>query len=98
MLLRNSLLALVATATVIGVSLVDNAFRSDEAAQARPQVMVGETAMPGRLHVISHPGRYGLGPELPGSIYAVVDGMLVRIDPDTREIQSVIRRVDRILD
>ena len=45
MLLRNSLLALVATATVIGVSLVDNGFRSDEAAQARPQVMVGETAM-----------------------------------------------------
>ena len=98
MLLRNSLLALVATATVIGVSLVDNGFRSDEAAQALPQVMVGETAMPGRLHVISHPGRYGLGPELPGSIYAVVDGMLVRIDPDTREIQSVIRRVERILD
>ena len=98
MLLRNSLLAIVATVTVIGLSLISNGLRSDEAAQARPQVMVGETAMPGRMHVISHPGRYGLGPELPGSIYAVVDGMLVRIDPNSREIQSVIRRVDRILD
>ena len=98
MLLRNSLLALVATATVTGISLIGGGLRSDESAQARPQVMVGETAMPGRLHIISHPGRYGLGPELPGSIYAVVDGMLVRIDPDTREIQSVIRRIDHILD
>lgn len=98
MLLRNSLLALVATATVIGASLFDGDLRSDEAAVTGPRVMVGDTAGPGQLHVISHPGRYGLGPELPGSIYAVVDGMLVRIDPDTREIQSVIRRIDRILD
>uniref|UniRef100_UPI00351A8736 hypothetical protein n=1 Tax=uncultured Paracoccus sp. TaxID=189685 RepID=UPI00351A8736 len=80
------------------MSLVDDGLRSNEAAEARTEVMVGETAMPGRLHVISHPGRYGLGPDLPGSIYGVVDGMLVRIDPNTREIQSVIRRVDRILD
>ena len=40
---------------------------------------------------IEHPGRYGLGTNLPGSRYAIVDGHLVRVDPDTMQLQSILR-------
>ncbi|MFD2814385.1 hypothetical protein ACFSYD_07710 [Paracoccus aerius] len=41
---------------------------------------------------IEQPGRYGLGTEPRGSRYAIVQGHLVRVDADTMELQSVLRK------
>lgn len=95
---RNSLLALIAVTITTGTAFIDGIFVGDAAAQSKGQVVIGEVVPASKIHIISHPGRYGLGPELPGSQYAIVDNMLVRLDPKTHEIQSIIRRVDKILD
>lgn len=61
-------------------------------------VQIGEVVSPERLHIISRPGRYGLGPEIPGSDYAIVGNLLIRVNAETRQVQSIIRRVEGILD
>lgn len=67
-------------------------------AQAEQAVVVGQPAPADKLHIVTEPGRYGLGPELPGSHYAVVGDQLIRIDAKTNVVQSIIRKVDGILD
>ena len=66
--------------------------------QGKGNVEIGETVPADKLHIVTEPGHYGLGPELPGSHYAIVGNMLVRIDAESGAVQSVIRKVDRILD
>ncbi|SNR26890.1 hypothetical protein EYF88_00130 [Paracoccus sediminis] len=44
------------------------------------------------VRFIDQPGRYGLGKDLADSRYAIVGGHLVRIDPDTMQVKSVLRR------
>lgn len=68
------------------------------AAQGGAAVEIGQTVPAEKLHIVTEPGRYGLGPELPGSHYAVVDNFLVRIDAETGAVQSIIRKVDGIRD
>lgn len=67
-------------------------------AQGGAAVEIGQTVPAEKLHIVTEPGRYGLGPELPGSHYAVVDNLLVRIDAKTGAVQSIIRKVDGIRD
>ena len=47
---------------------------------------------------IERPGYYGLGSELRGSRYAISDGHLVRVDPDSLRVQSVLRTNVRSVD
>ena len=67
-------------------------------AKAQPAVEIGQVVPKGQLHIVTEPGRYGLGPELPGSHYAVVGDLLIRIDAKTGVVQSIIRKVDGIRD
>lgn len=69
---------------------------SARAKTARPQV--GDVPAPGSYHVIRQPGRYGLGPELPGSRYALIAGLLVRIDARSGKILSILRPQREVLD
>ncbi|MFD1795426.1 hypothetical protein FQV27_05390 [Paracoccus aurantiacus] len=98
MLIRNSFFTLAAAAALLGASLIGNATLGDELHKSAGKVTVGEAVEADEIHLISHPGRYGLGPDLSGSRYAIVSGMLVRINPKTLKVQSVIRRVEKILD
>lgn len=50
------------------------------------------------LHIVTSPGLYGLGPDLPGSRYGVVAGHLIRFDPQTHRTLSVLRRESRLMD
>ncbi len=50
------------------------------------------------LHVVSRPGLYGIGIAPRGSQYGIIDHRLVRFNPQTMQIQSVIRMVDQIRD
>ncbi|WP_142662449.1 hypothetical protein [Paracoccus laeviglucosivorans] len=62
----------------------------------RPQV--GERISPENLHRISRPGLYGISKSPDGSDYGVLEGRLIRYDPHTMQVQSIIREVDQILD
>lgn len=50
------------------------------------------------VHLITQPGRYGLGSEQSQSRYAIIDETLVRVDAKTLKVLSVMRKPVRILD
>lgn len=58
-----------------------------------PQVQVGQPIDPALLHDISRPGLYGINRLPEGSRYGVLKGQLIRYDPATMHVQSVIRPV-----
>lgn len=64
----------------------------------RPSVQVGETYKASKVHIVTEPGRYGLGNPPEDSKYAVIDNYLVRVDAKSTKVLSVIRLVDKILD
>ncbi|MFN3273128.1 MAG: hypothetical protein ACK41U_00490 [Paracoccus sp. (in: a-proteobacteria)] len=68
---------------------------ADEAARI---VTVGSIIDPANLHIVTLPGRYGLGSHLPGSQYGVVAGHLVRFDPLTHRTLSILRRAPQVMD
>ncbi len=64
----------------------------------RPSLQVGERYDPSKVHLVTEPGRYGLGTPPQGSQYAVIDSYLVRVEPGSMKVLSVIRLVNEILD
>ena len=52
---------------------------------------VGDDLDPARLHVITRPGLYGLNRTAPGDRFGIVEGLLVRFDPVTMRLKSIIR-------
>ncbi|MDB6180550.1 hypothetical protein [Paracoccus fistulariae] len=70
------------------------------AAAAAPPVSVvaGEAPPADAIHFINKPGAYGLGPEIPGSRYAIVAGKLVRLDSKTNKVLSILRANVAIVD
>lgn len=68
-----------------------------------PEVESGEfgvgDALPAEdIHVISKPGLYGLGPEPANSKYAIAHDKLIRIDPESGKVLSILRSQAQILD
>lgn len=59
---------------------------------------VGDVLPEADVHIVTSPGVYGLGPEPPGSRYAVAHGMLIRVDAETTKVLSVLREQARPLD
>lgn len=59
---------------------------------------VGTRLDPAKLHQVKRPGLYGISQSPKGSAYGVVKGRLIRFDPDSLQVQSIIREVDQILD
>ncbi|MDQ1899448.1 hypothetical protein RAH32_03180 [Paracoccus sp. WLY502] len=64
-----------------------NATRAETRSLMPGDILPAET-----VDFIERPGIYGLGSELPGSRYAIVDGHLVRVNPNTMQLQSILRR------
>lgn len=65
---------------------------------AKGAVQVGEVLRLGNIHIITRPGRYGLGDPPPGDRYAIVNGRLIRVDENSGKVRSILRVVDAILD
>ena len=63
-----------------------------------PAVLVGDRLIPEQVHVLAEPGRYGLGPQIRGSRYGIAEGHLIRFDPDSLQVQSVLRRQHQLPD
>ena len=57
-------------------------------------VTVGDIVDPQNVHLVTHPGRYGLSNAPSGHRYAIVNGKLVRIDAQTGKIMSVLRAIN----
>lgn len=100
-LLKITAACLVAVSLLSAVRFNDTAALSDEA-MVLPQVpgkfSVGDRVAPDDVHPILQPGRYGLGPQLSGSHYGIVSGQLIRFDPATYQVQSILRRQVQLLD
>ncbi|MDO5605476.1 MAG: hypothetical protein Q4G25_09990 [Paracoccus sp. (in: a-proteobacteria)] len=91
-------LTLIATLAMAGAALAPVGLLGEPTHDSTQKISVGDALPKGSVHIVSEPGRYGLGPVLPGSLYAVFDNKLIRIDATTHKVQSVIRRVDQIVD
>ena len=61
-------------------------------------VRVGASVAPGKLHRVSRPGLYGMSEPPVCSAYGIVDNRLIRFDPESGRVLSIIRQVDEILD
>lgn len=61
-------------------------------------LQVGGRLDPARLHPVRRPGLYGMSEPPPGSRYGIAEGRLIRYDPRSAQVLSIIREVDRILD
>lgn len=55
------------------------------------KVVAGEAPPIDSIYFIDEPGVYGLGPEIPGSRYAIVANVLVRLDSKTNKVLSILR-------
>lgn len=82
----------------LGIYGVSNSQQVPEASNEVPTISVGDTLAPDAIHIITVPGRYGLGPEVPGSHYAVAAGRLIRVDAQSFKVLSILRVQDGILD
>lgn len=59
---------------------------------------VGDVLHEAGFHEITNPGLYGLGPAPSGNLYAIVAGLLARIDSKSHKILSILREQAEILD
>lgn len=57
-------------------------------------VSVGDTVDMSRVKVVDQPEVYGLGIAPAGNIYAIVGDLLVRMNPETGKVLSILRQVD----
>lgn len=89
-----------AMALLMAVGIFAASGSGETAAQSATSapVAAGDVLSPDVIHIIERPGLYGLGPELHGSRYAVANGYLIRIDPNTLKVLSVLRVQNRVLD
>jgi hypothetical protein len=95
MIRKTMAIATAAGAAVVIAILGNQAPQAQEtpAVQTEPRVLTpGDRLSADDINFIEQPGRYGLGSDLRGSRYAIVDGHLVRIDPQTMELQSILRK------
>ena len=87
-----TLASLIAIGAFFGLdgTVSDGQGQTAQADEAR--LREGDTVPSAKAKLIEQPGLYGLGPELPGSRYAVVEGKLVRLDAKSLKILSILRQ------
>lgn len=94
--------ALILTAAVgissFGISGFSQLESGAASAGSRQELAVGDILPPGQVHIIKELGLYGLGRNVGGSQYAVAKGLLIRIDPKTMKVLSILRPQAEILD
>ena len=65
--------------------------KSDSAADA--SVRVGDTVNLEQVDIVEEPEVYGLGLSPAGNRYAIIDNLLVRLNPDTGKVLSILREI-----
>lgn len=69
--------------------------KSESRSDAPEALRVGDILNADRITMIERPGLYGLGLAPEGSAFALSSGKLLRIDPETGQILSILRDVGR---
>ncbi len=88
----------MAVLTSGGVFYAPQAFAAGAPDAESSEFGVGDVLPAEEVHIISQPGLYGLGPEPADSKYAIAHGMLIRIDPKTGKVLSILRSQSTVLD
>ncbi|MFC3570286.1 hypothetical protein [Paracoccus sp. TOH] len=92
------ILTSVALAEQVGRAVDTLAEPAAQAASQPAPPRVGDRLDKARLHQVTRPGLYGMSLPPAGSLYGIVDGKLIRYNPENAQILSIIRQVDRIMD
>ena len=87
-----ALATVIAIGALLGMGGASSDGRGQTAVAQEARLREGDLVPAAKAQLISQPGLYGLGPELPGSRYAVVEGRLVRLDAKTYKILSILRQ------
>lgn len=97
---RSFALVCVATAgfALIGVAGFSQSDDSAQVSDPRAEIKVGDVLKRDQVHIITEPGRYGLGRTVGDSQYAVANGFLIRIDPASMKVLSILRVQNGVLD
>ncbi|MDQ7260924.1 hypothetical protein NM680_03805 [Paracoccus sp. PS-1] len=100
---RQSLFIAVGLLALAPATLAQNAGQAaapaaQVAAEPPGMLRVGDRLDSARLHQVTRPGLYGMSEAPSGSRYGIVDGKLIRYDPESAQVLSIIRQVDRIMD
>lgn len=99
-LLKPAVAALVAASLFAAVrpGTAPDAAEAAVTAETPHAIVVGDHLTPEQIHVLAEPGRYGLGPQIRGSRYGIAGGQLIRFDPESLEVQSILRRQHQLPD
>ena len=90
---------MIATALCLGGAAHAQQKRADNALAADSGTFgVGDALPASDVHIITKPGLYGLGPEPADSKYAVAAGKLIRINPESGKVLSILRSQTQVLD
>ncbi|MFV0300956.1 MAG: hypothetical protein ACK5IP_08795 [Paracoccus sp. (in: a-proteobacteria)] len=92
------ILAMSVGISAVGVAGFSQSQNAPAAAGAAQEIAVGDILPRDQVHIIKELGLYGLGRNVGGSEYAVAMGRLIRIDPKTMKVLSILRPQDAILD
>jgi hypothetical protein len=90
-------IATASVAAVIGALYADTDTQAQGTPHHAPRAVQTHVLAPGdivpadQVDFIERPGHYGLGSDLRGSRYAIIDDHLVRIDPHTLQVKSILR-------
>lgn len=84
--------------TAQDISLQNGFLAQHSSAAPAAPLRVGETVDMDSIDLVQRPGRYGLGTPPTGSVFALAGNQLMRIDPDSGKIQSILRDVVRPTD
>lgn len=90
--------AILLATGLCAIPFTQHAARAQTVDATQEGIGVGDTLPAAEVHIITSPGRYGLGPEPEGGKYAVAKGKLIRIDPESYKIQSILRAQSEVLD
>lgn len=92
------IMAMAAAMAIPGAAGFSQSRKAVTQTEAPADLSVGDRLRRGEVHIISEPGLYGLGRNVGSSEYAVAKGRLIRIDPKTLKVLSILRAQDQILD
>ncbi|TRW97246.1 hypothetical protein FNJ84_06905 [Paracoccus sp. M683] len=92
------ILVVAAAFTAVGIRGFSQSESGPAAAQSTAGIAVGDILPADQVHIITEPGLYGLGRNVGNSEYAVASGQLIRVDPKTMKVLSILRSQSTILD
>ena len=68
--------------------------QADSAGSDKKTVRVGDTVSMEQIDIVEQPEIYGLGLSPADNRFAIIDNQLVRLDPETGKVLSILRQIN----